>query len=298
MKRNLWLIITLSLIISCALNAGQGWTAEKGPIKEPVYESPRVYTNIDGKVVFKEFIEGLIVTRIEFFDPDSGELLYGASLMNGRLVGKREGSAVGENDGPFNESESIIKHKYLTQSKNIVLMTRESKGEIGEYSVIGGNISSPLTIGVRINKGRIERARWRFLLNNEKVDFKRNYGPNLYEETYFHDDGSDTYYRYKLGLLQTKRHLIPAPGGGSFPSYQAEYLQGRLSYFLKYKNNQNFITETSVYDAQDKFIGNANPIFGEKIFIRRIEVNGQKALQVIHRGKDGKEKIKAKKFED
>lgn len=77
-----WGIAAAVILMTGVLCQGAARAAEQEPIREPVYESPRIYRDIDGKVVFKEFFEGLAITRIEFFDPDSGELLYGASLKD------------------------------------------------------------------------------------------------------------------------------------------------------------------------------------------------------------------------
>ena len=316
MKRLRWWIISLTVILLSGMNAGYGRTEGNEPIREPMYKSPRVYTNIDGKVMFKEFFDGLTVTRIEFFDPDSGELLYGSSLQEGRLIGEREGTGGGKFvEDPLNERREIVKNKYFTHSGKTLLVTREHNGELVSYMASLGKwpyeysnktYYESLYISVDLKKGRIKRSHRRFIRNNERVVFKRGLPPDTYEELYFHNDGSRTKYEYKLGFLQIKYHFIPAEGGGKLMPYSAYYLRGRLAFTEKRKWKHNFIQgkrnwyteEIAVYDSQDKLIGKANPVFGEHLYLKKEVVEGRNALQVIRLGQDGEGKVEAMKFED
>jgi len=92
-----------------------------------------------------------------------------------------------------------------------------------------------------MKKGRIKDEHCRFIFNNEVVAFKRDTGSGTYEDTYFHNDGSKTYRRYKSGFLERERHEIPVEGGGRIVPYITYYLQGRLAFTAKMKWKQNFI---------------------------------------------------------
>ncbi len=299
MKKLRWWIISFAVILMYALYSGHSRASENEPIREPVYESPRVYTDSNNKVVFKEFFEGLTVNRIEFFDPGSGELLYGVSLQDGRLVGRREGSAVGENDGPFDESGEFVRHKYLTNNRKCVLGTKEYKGELVRYSLIGDGVAQPPTVTIKLKKGRIVRASRKFFLNNEIVEFERGFGSGTYREIYFHNDRSLIHREYNSGFLKIEAHRIPAEGGRKLTPYSAHYLRGKLAFTIKNKfNKENFREEIAIYDAHDKLVGKVNPVSGEKLYLKEEVVDGRKAFQVIRRWQDRQEKVEAMKFED
>ena len=299
MKKHRYWIIAVAIILTGILYVGYGFAKEKEPIREPVYESPRVYTNSSGKVVFKEFFEDLTVNRIEFFDPDSGKLLYGVTLQDGRLVGEREGMGVGENDGTFDPTGEIDEYKYFTINGKTLLRTYEYNGELLRYSVIVGEASRPLALSIDLKQGSVKRATREFRLNNEKVHFKRRTESDTYEEIYFHNDGSDTKREYKSGFLEREHHTSPGEVRSYILSHRAYYLRGKHAFTVKNKyNKENFKEEVAVYDSNDKLVSKANLIFGESLYLEEDTVNGRKGLQVIYKGPLGKKKVEATKFEE